>query len=232
MPEPTEILALISTPIGRLTLTAWAVNAGVRLLKEDTRLFPTVKAEHRRTLAFALGLVAGVLQAVATGASWRDAAIVTLGAPLLAILGHHGVVDVARGGRDLPIPAWLRAGQPVTGTTKRIVGGLLIFLLTGCSSLRGVPVLSTADAIGRGAAQVFGWCDERGISPEKVDAGRKAIADRDYAAAVALASELVAASRKAGDPIPEDVEVVLRLAEGAMAAQAVADGMRALSGKP
>lgn len=109
---------------------------------------------------------------------------------------------------------------------------VICLLLPACGSLPGVPALTALDAIGRGVAHVVGWCSDRGIEPATVDSARQAIADKDYAAALDLAVRLVTAARAKGDPIPEDVEVTLRLAEGALAAQAVQDGMRALSGGP
>lgn len=85
------------------------------------------------------------------------------------------------------------------------------------------------DAIGRGVAHVAGWCDERGIEPETVRTVYKAIDEKDWRLALAETSRMVSAARARGDQVPEEVEVTLRLAEGAIAAQAIQDGMRAVS---
>jgi hypothetical protein len=102
--------------------------------------------------------------------------------------------------------------------------------LSGCAALeKGVPALTVIDAVGRGLSQVLGWCEKRGIDPTTVRDAEQAVAEKDYGRAVELAASLVEKSRAAGDPVPEDVEVVLRLAEGAIAAQAVQEGMSAIS---
>lgn len=107
---------------------------------------------------------------------------------------------------------------------------LLALALPACgSAATGVGVLSAVDAIGRGVAHVAGWCDERGIEPETVRTVYKAIDERDWRLALTEATRLVSAARARGDQVPEDVEVTLRLAEGAVAAQAIQDGMRAVS---
>jgi len=124
--DPTELLTLIETPAGRIALTAWAINAVVRLLKEDTRILPTVPAAHRRALAYGLGLVAGAVQMVATGAPWSTAVKVALLSPLVAILGHHLVVDKLRGGRELPVPQALKARTLPTSTI------ISLLFLVGC----------------------------------------------------------------------------------------------------
>lgn len=114
--------------------------------------------------------------------------------------------------------------------TKSLILLAALASLSGCAALKtGVPMLSQADAIGRGLAHVVGWCDDRGIQPSTVAMAKQAIDERDYALAFELATRIVTASRAAGDPIPEQVEVTLRLAEGALAAQAIQDAARALS---
>lgn len=212
-----------------LALFAVLIGLVVRALKEDT-VGPVVPPRARPWLALGLGAVAATLDKVLAGASWKDAAILGLGAPVLAILGHVLGIESLRNDKEFPLP-WLmkKGGMPV-------VGGLLIFLVAlvpACSArLNGVPVLSTIDAVGRGVSHVLGWCEERGIDPGTVQTAKQAVVDRDYGTALEIAKTLVQKSRAAGDPIPEQTEVLLRLAEGALAAQAVQDGMRALSSAP
>lgn len=109
---------------------------------------------------------------------------------------------------------------------------LALALMVACTPAdrAGIPVLSQVDAIGMGVSRVLGWCEANGADAERTERARQAVAERDYRAAVALAADVVRELRAAGQPVPEETEVMLRLAEGAMAAQAIQDGMRALSG--
>jgi hypothetical protein len=107
-------------------------------------------------------------------------------------------------------------------------------LLVACAALQAaetaaVPVLTTADALGRDLSKVLGWCDARGISPTTVQTARQALADKDYGTATVIVADIIAKARVAGDPIPEDVAVTVALAEGLLAAHAIEVGMRALS---
>jgi len=165
--DATEILTLIETPAGRITLTAWLINTVVRLLKEDTRLLPTVPAQHRRTLAFALGLVGGVVQAVALGATWQVAVITALGAPLLAIAGHHIGVDGLRGGRDLPIPAALKARKPPPPPSTMVsMLFLLVALVSACTPAQRQTARTVLD-VARGLC-MLSQAEKLGVSPEDV----------------------------------------------------------------
>lgn len=168
-------------------------------------------------------LLGGALLSVGlTGGDYREAWKGALAGALAPVV--HLLMKAA----PIPYQGAVRAAATKAGIS--IVGLVLaVFLLAGCSVLKGVPALSALDAIGRGVAHVVGWCEDRGIQPATVETARQAIADRDYPTALDLATRLVAAARAKGDPIPEEVEVTLRLAEGALAAQAIQDGMRALS---
>jgi hypothetical protein len=92
-----------------IPLSAILIGFLVRLLKDDTRLLPTVPARYRRHLAFGLGCVAGVLQMVGTGSSWKDALATAVLGPVIAIAGHHLGVDLLRGGREVPIPGFMKS---------------------------------------------------------------------------------------------------------------------------
>ncbi len=232
MPDLDPLLSLL---LAHRYLPAAALLIGliVRLLKSDTKIPLNVPPRWRPWLALGLGGLAGALDKVVAGSSWHDALVVGLGAPTLAILGHVLGIESLRGDVEVRIPGLMKS--PGSSTSSRAgLNTLLLGILVpciACSSLApGIPVLSTVDAIGRGVAHVVGWCEERGVEPATVASAKQAVADRDYRLALDLISRAVTASRKAGDPIPEDVEVTLRLAEGALAAQAIQDGMRALSG--
>lgn len=113
-----------------------------------------------------------------------------------------------------------------------------LFVAAGCGSqgctpaerrALGVPVLSQIDAIGSTLAQAVGWCEDHGATPETVLTARKAIADKDPGAAVDVVRAMLEASAKAGEPIPPEVVALVQTAEGAIAAESIQNGMRALS---
>lgn len=100
--------------------------------------------------------------------------------------------------------------------------------VAACSTLKdAVPALTQADAVGRGVAHVLGWCDAQ--EPDAVTAAKIAAARGDYAQALQIAEGIVTRSREAGVEVPESVEVTLRLAEGAVGAEAVQNAARALA---
>lgn len=111
--------------------------------------------------------------------------------------------------------------------------------LTGCTPaefqeakavvVAEVPVLAQVDAIGRVIAQAVGWCEVHGATPDTVVEAKKAIADKDLPTAVDVVRKMLIASAKAGVPVPADVVALVETAEGAMAAEGIQDGMRALS---
>ena len=108
---------------------------------------------------------------------------------------------------------------------------LVVVVCIACTPAEraGVPILSTVDAIGVAASRVLGWCGEHEADAGKLLRARQAVKDRDYQVAFQLAGELVQELRDRGEPVPEETEAMLRLAQGAMAAQAIEGAMRALS---
>lgn len=125
--------------------------------------------------------------------------------------------------------------MPAPGGGAAKIGPVALVLLLGActpADRAGVPVLSTVDAIGRGVSKVLGWCDAAGADETTLARAVEAYEKRNYQDAVALAADMVRNLREAGADVPEDTELMLRLVEGAMAAQAIQDGMRALSGGP
>ncbi len=107
-----------------------------------------------------------------------------------------------------------------------------LLLLVGCTPAQRsmVPILSTVDAIGMGLSRAMGWCEAAGADKTTLARARKAYEDQDYATATMLVSEIAAELRRNGADVPDDAFVTLKLAEGALAAQSIQDGLRALSG--
>lgn len=89
------------------------IGAVVRYLKSDSPLpeWLHVPKEWRPVAAFALGLVAAVLDAVAIGTPWPDAIAKGVLASVGAMVGHHFVIEKRRGGKELPIPFARDTGQ-------------------------------------------------------------------------------------------------------------------------
>lgn len=102
----TDLLALAQSHAW-LAFSALLIGLVVRMLKDDAFILPaswSVAAKYRPLVAAGLGLVSGVLDTVVRGTPWRDAIVGGLLAALVAMLGHTGLVDVLRGGRDIGVP--------------------------------------------------------------------------------------------------------------------------------
>ena len=108
---------------------------------------------------------------------------------------------------------------------------LALMFMSGCGTIHGVPVLSALDAAGRGAAQVLGWCEDRGVDPSTVQQGYTAIKEEDYGTLYDVLRKAMAQARSKGHPVPEKTEILFELTQEALAAQGVEQGMRALSGR-
>jgi hypothetical protein len=93
----------------------------------------------------------------------------------------------------------------------------------------GIPALSQIDSIGMTVAHVAGWCESHGATPANLDAARQAIQDRDAYRAIELLRTELGTLAKAGESVPPELVALLNTAEGALAAQAIGNGMRALS---
>lgn len=154
-------------------LAALLVGLLVRLLKSDVPITPTIPARYRPFLALALGQVAAVLDHVASGTPWKDAAIGGFLAAVVAMLGHEAAIEKLRGGQEVGAPK-PEAMVPML---------LLVFLAaapTGCGAAAAPslkPAVATLDKIGA-----------------SVDEGEVALHDR-Y-----LAAQRACAPGPAGDP--------------------------------
>ncbi|HLV68037.1 MAG TPA: hypothetical protein VKY73_19600 [Polyangiaceae bacterium] len=84
-----------------VAFAALIIGAVVRVLKSDSPLPITVPAKWRGWLAIGLGIVAGVLEAIAGGTPWARALAEGLAAAVLAIAGHELGIESLRGGKEL-----------------------------------------------------------------------------------------------------------------------------------
>lgn len=94
----------------------------------------------------------------------------------------------------------------------------------------GVPILTQADAIAMTLAQAAGWCESHGADQAAVADAKKAIDEKDLARAVEVIRAILQKSAASGEKIPPEVVGFVDTAAGALAAEAVQNGMRALSG--
>lgn len=86
-------------------LAALVIGAVVRVLKIDAPPhWLVVPSRWRPILALALGLVAGVLDKVSSGAAWMPAILGGLLAAVTAIASHDVVIEGLRGGKEIGAP--------------------------------------------------------------------------------------------------------------------------------
>jgi hypothetical protein len=160
-----------------LALTTLAIGGLVRLSKSDA-IGPVIPAKYRPVLAYVLGAAAAVVNALQGGVP-LTVILYGFGAPALAIIGHVLGIELGRGGQEIPLPVFLRAGKPPSGpsSTGGAAVGLAVFAvvaLTGCSA----PGVLTpgAKTVLKGineAAHVLcllAHAKQAGISPEQVAA--------------------------------------------------------------
>lgn len=139
------------------------------------------------------------------------------------------------------IVGWVVFPRPGDGKAVSGSAAALLFVLasslfggaTACTPAQraGLPVLSQLDAVGMGLSQVLGYCEDHKADAAQIAAAYDALERKKHQEAVSIAAVLL---RTIGEREQVDREVValLKLAEGALAAQAIQDGMRALSGPP
>jgi hypothetical protein len=96
-----------------LPLGALAVGACVRLLKYDIKFFPSIPSRYRVWAAFALGQVAGSLEAVIAGKTYKEAILWGLTQSVIAIIGQNTIIDSFRDGKEIPVPGLTIPPSPV-----------------------------------------------------------------------------------------------------------------------
>lgn len=84
-------------------LATLVIGLIVRLLKDDTKL-PTFPAKWRSLLAIFLGIVAGVIDKIASGTSYKHAMLGGLIASFVSIVGHDVFIEGIRNGKEIPLP--------------------------------------------------------------------------------------------------------------------------------
>lgn len=174
MPDIHTMLALVAER-KYLALGLLAVYTVVRLLRDDARFLPDLQGRYRAVAALALGVFAGVLERLDSGVDMRTAIASGLALGALAVFGHFLGVDVLRGGRELPLPAFLRKPEPpqdppppAAGVSK-VPGPFIVTLwamimaLAGCASGSPLPKFDRAarDDLARHGLAVAG-CYRRG----------------------------------------------------------------------
>lgn len=96
-----------------------------------------------------------------------------------------------------------------------------------------VPTLSQIDAIGSTIAQAVEWARDHGVDDELALQALQAISDKDPRQALDITRKMLEALAAKGEPVPPGIVALVQTAEGALAAESIQNGMRALSaGKP
>lgn len=133
-----------------VALAALVIGAVVRLLKSDTPIPIDIPSRWRPVVALGLGVVSGVLEALATGKPWLEAVIGGFVSAFAAMSGHAVLVDALRGGRDVGV----KKGEIVTSSAAvsvRPPPGLGVLMLAlavalaplSCAGVQIVPILET-----------------------------------------------------------------------------------------
>lgn len=108
---------------------------------------------------------------------------------------------------------------------------LVASLTLGCTPTQRAGLqkaLSTADAVSRGVSKVLSWCEEHDASIDDVIKAHKALKEKNYLEAANLAAKIVEGVGE-HEAVPEEIAVLTALVRGAAAAQAIDDGMSAVS---
>jgi hypothetical protein len=103
-----------------------------------------------------------------------------------------------------------------------LFAGALACMACTPSQRANVPVLSTVDAVGASVSRLLGWCEDHDVSLEDLDKARKALDEKRYAEAAALAAELV---EKIGqdEEVPEEIAALAGLVRSLAEAHALDD---------
>jgi hypothetical protein len=118
-------------------LAALCVALFIRLLKDDTKL-PTIPARLRPWISLILGIVAGVLNKVAGGATWKDAALNAVIVGVLPIAVHELGVEALFGGKDVPLPNVVltdaaKSKAPTVPPLPLLCLALMLAMVSGCA---------------------------------------------------------------------------------------------------
>jgi hypothetical protein len=156
--DPTAVVALIQAHAW-VPLAALAIHVVLRLLEADVHpTWLTVPPAWRPWLALALGQVAGVLDAVAQGATWRAAVVGGFVAASLVIWQRAvpGAQNVTPGeGTALPHANGEAPPAPRAPTVPPVVSGLLVVLalaavlgaLTSCTASQRATARTVVDTV-------------------------------------------------------------------------------------
>lgn len=95
-----------------LPLGALAVGTGVRLLKYDIKFLPSIPSRYRVWAAFGLGQLAGTIEAVIAGKTYKEAIIWGLTQSVIAIIGQNTIIDSLRDGKEIVVPGLTKTNTP------------------------------------------------------------------------------------------------------------------------
>jgi hypothetical protein len=91
-----------------------------------------------------------------------------------------------------------------------------------------MDAVSQADAIASQLTEVARWAAAHGIYPSTILKAKDAIVNRDFAEGYTLLYTAVEASRAAGDPIPKEIDAMMKLCQAQIIVGMV-EGLHAVS---
>lgn len=105
-----------------LPLGGLGIGFIVRLLKSDIKIFPSIDNPRFRIWAcFALGQLAGTIESIIAGKTYKEAIVWGLTQSLMALTGHDLFIESIRGGKEFVIPWLTKPGvSPEPGTPPSI----------------------------------------------------------------------------------------------------------------
>lgn len=118
--DPSQLGELV-TEHKWVGVAAIVIGVVVRLMKSDTKIPINIPTQYRVWLALGLGIVSGVLEAVATGKAWTPAIVDGLVSAAIAIVGQNAIIDSLRGGKEITVPGLMVPGaSPAPGKPPSI----------------------------------------------------------------------------------------------------------------
>ena len=113
-----------------------------------------------------------------------------------------------------------------------ILGPLLALSCGPAATAAVAGIVQLVDTVGHAVASVAGWCDQNADkvadAKDRLTRAKQAVDDRDLLAASGLLVQLADDVEKTGPKMPDEVRQA-RMLLGLLAAQAIQDGLRALS---
>lgn len=103
-----------------LPLGALLIGLAVRLLKSDIKYFPTLASRYRALAAIGLGQVAGTIESIIAGKTYKEAIVWGLVQSVIAMVAHDVFIGSIRNGKEIPVPGLSKSKPQKAETTISI----------------------------------------------------------------------------------------------------------------